>query len=62
MASHICFFYLFKDHLKLEGVPDDHIIEMAFDLYENIEYRDPKVFFSFVKEQIKDNGMYYVLL
>ena len=22
------------------GVSDDHIIEMAFDLYENIEYRD----------------------
>lgn len=55
-------FNLFKDHLKSQGVPDDHIIEMAFDLYENIEYRDPKVFFPYVKEQIKDKEMYYVLL
>ena len=55
-------FNLFKDHLESEGVPDDHIIEMAFDLYENIDYRDPKVFFPYVKEQIKDKEMYYVLL
>ncbi len=55
-------FNLFKNHLESEGVPDDHIIEMAFDLYENIEYRDPKVFFPYVKEQIKDKEMYYVLL
>ena len=55
-------FNLFKDHLAAEGVPDDHIIEMAFDLYENIDYRDPKVFFPYVKEKIKDKEMYYVLL
>jgi len=55
-------FNLFKNHLESEGVPDDHIIEMAFDLYENIDYRDPKVFFPYVKEQIKDKEMYYVLL
>ena len=42
-------FNLFRDHLESEGVSDDHIIEMAFDLYENIEYRDPKVFFPYVK-------------
>jgi len=55
-------FNLFKNYLESEGVPDDHIIEMAFDLYENIDYRDPKVFFPYVKEQIKDKEMYYVLL
>ena len=55
-------FNLFRDHLESEGVSDDHIIEMAFDLYENIEYRDPKVFFPYVKERIKDKEMYYVLL
>lgn len=55
-------FNLFKDHLESEGVSADHIIEMAFDLYENIEYRDPKVFFPFVKGQIKDKEMYYILL
>ena len=55
-------FNLFKDHLESEGVSDNHIIEMAFDLYENIEYRDPKVFFPYVRERIKDKEMYYVLL
>lgn len=55
-------FNMFRDHLKLENIPDDHIIEMAFDLYENIDYRDPKVFFPYIKNLIKDTGMYYVLL
>lgn len=43
MGSHICFFNLFRDQLESDGVSDDHIIEMAFDLYENIEYGDPMV-------------------
>ena len=37
-------FNLFRDYLSSENVADSHIVEMAFDLYENIEYRDPKVF------------------
>ena len=28
---------IFKNHLLNEGVPHDHIIEMAFDLFENLE-------------------------
>ncbi len=55
-------FNLFRDHLSSENVADSHIIEMAFDLYENIEYRDPKVFFPYVQSRIKDKEMYYVLL
>jgi len=55
-------FNLFRDHLISEGVSDDHIIEMPFDLYENIEYRDPKAFLPYIKEQIKDQDMYYILL
>ena len=46
MGSHICFFNLFRDQLESDGVSDDHIIEMAFDLYENIEYRDPNLVFA----------------
>lgn len=55
-------FKLFKDHLLSQQVPDDHIIEMAFDLYENKAYRDPELFFPYIKSQIKNEGMYYVLL
>ncbi len=55
-------FNLFKDHLVSEGVPYDHIIEVAFDLYENIEYRDPNIFLPYIKDQIKDKETYYILL
>ena len=53
---------IFKNHLLNEGVPHDHIIEMAFDLFENLEYQDPKVFYPWINEQIMDDGRYYILL
>ncbi len=55
-------FHLFRDHLAELNVPDDHIIEMAFDAYENKRFRDPEVFFPYLTEQIRDSEMYYVLL
>lgn len=53
---------LFKNALLADEVSPDHIIEMAFDLFENMEYRDPKVFYPWIQEQIKDGGKYYILL
>jgi len=53
---------IFKDHLLSEGVAEDHIVEMAFDLFENIDCRDPKIFFPWVTEQISGDGPYYILL
>lgn len=53
---------IFKKHLIESGVDEAHIVEMAFDLYDNIEYRDPKVFYPWAKGQIKDDGTYYFLL
>ena len=38
-------FELFREHLRNDHVPDDHIIEMAFDAYENKKYQDAEVFF-----------------
>ena len=55
-------FNLFKDHLLAEGVDEQHIIEIAFDSFENKRFRDPEVLYPYLKEQIKDDGMYYVLL
>ena len=55
-------FTLFKDYLLSEGIEKSHIIEIAFDAYENKQYRDPDVLYPYMKEQIKDDGMYYVLL
>lgn len=55
-------FTLFKEHLLSEGVEADHIIEIAFDAFENKKYRDPDMLYPYLKEQIKDDAMYYVLL
>ncbi len=53
---------LFKKYLIEQGISEDRIIEMAFDLYDNIEFRNPKVFYPWVKEQLKDGEKYFILL
>lgn len=53
---------LFKKYLTANGVDEDHIIEMAFDLFDNIDYRDPKVFYPWALERLRDEGKYYFLL
>lgn len=53
---------LFKKYLLEQGVSENHIIEMAFDLYDNIEFRNPKVFYPWVKEKLQDGEKYYILL
>lgn len=55
-------FNLFSDHLKEEKVRADHIIEIAFDSFENRKYRDPEVLYPYLMEKIQDEQMYYVLL
>ena len=34
-------FNLFKDHLLAEGTDEQHIIEIAFNSFENKRFRDP---------------------
>lgn len=55
-------FNLFKEYLTNEGVSENHIIEIAFDSFENKKHRDPEVLFPHLMEKISDDGMYYVLL
>ena len=55
-------FNLFKEYLVNEGVAENHIIEIAFDSFENKKYRDPEVLFPYLMEKISDDEMYYVLL
>lgn len=38
-------FTLFKEHLLAEGVDEKHIVEIAFDAFENRQLRDPQVLF-----------------
>ena len=44
------------------GVDKDHIIEIALDGIEYEELRDPKKCFQYIKNEIKDEQMYYLLL
>lgn len=55
-------FNLFKEYLVNEGVAENHIIEIAFDSFENKRYRDPEVLFPHIMEKMSDERMYYVLL
>ena len=55
-------FNLFRDYLIESGVDSSHIIEMTFDSYENKRYRNPEIFFPYIKEKISDTGLYFILL
>lgn len=55
-------FTLFKKHLLECSVNEDHIIEIPFDSFENKKYRDPEVLYPYVKAQLADDQMYYILL
>lgn len=54
-------FEIFKKYLLECGVERDHIIEMAFDSFENMQYRDPEVLFPYIKSLILDEKDYYIL-
>jgi len=55
-------FVLFKKYLLDTGIDADHIIEIALDGIESEELRDPKICYQYIKERIKDEGKYYLLL
>ncbi len=55
-------FKLFRQRLVSEGISSDHIISIALDDFVNEPYLDPHRLYNYVKEQIKDTNMYYVLL
>ena len=55
-------FVLFKKYLLESGVDNDHIIEIALDGIENEELRDPKKCYRHIKDAMKDDQKYYLLL
>ena len=55
-------FVLFKKYLLESGIDADHIIEIALDGIESEELRDPKICYQYIKERIRDEGKYYLLL
>lgn len=55
-------FVLFKKYLLESGVENDHIIEIALDGIENEELREPKKCYQYIKDAMKDEQKYYLLL
>ncbi len=53
---------LFKNYLLDNGVKENHIIKLELDKEENIKYRNPHELNLYIKSQIKDKNMYYILL
>ena len=53
---------LFHNHLLDSGVPEDHIIEIALDDRSNKMLRDPDNILRYIKEQIVDKKLYYIIL
>ena len=55
-------FRLFHEWLNANGVDDNHIIEVALDDRSNKSLRDPDALLNYVKNQIKDKNLHYILL
>lgn len=55
-------FKLFHEYLNSQGISDDHIIEVALDDRTNKELRNPDNLLKYIKEQITDKNLYYIML
>ena len=53
---------MFKNYLIETGVSNDHIIKIALDERKNAKYLNPDVLDKYIRDLIKDNDMYYVIL
>lgn len=53
---------LFKNYLIESGVRADHIIKLELDKEDNKKYRDSHELNKYIKSQIIDKDMYYIIL
>ena len=55
-------FQLFHNHLLEEGVPEDHVIEVALDDRRNKALRDPDAMLRYIEQRMQGKGDYYIIL
>lgn len=48
------------DEIKDEGINDDHIIYINFEIFENLQYTNPESLNNYIKSLIKDKNKYYL--
>ena len=53
---------LFKSYLLQEGIPNDHIIEIALDDILYVHLRDPLALGKYIDERLVDDSQYYVFI
>ena len=55
-------FKLFRQYLLDVGVDSDHIIQIALDDIENANLREPLPLYKYIKANMTDEELYYILL
>lgn len=55
-------FKLFRNELLERGIEENHIISIALDNIESRNFREPVALYKHIKGQIRDGGIYYILL
>ena len=55
-------FEIFYNYLLENGVDKSHIIALQLDDRSNIKFQNPDYLYEYVRNQIIDNGKYYILL
>ena len=55
-------FNLFADHLKSEGIDEQHIIAIDLENIYNERLREPMALLQHIDEQVQDTKAYYVLI
>ncbi len=53
---------IFKNYLTEQGVDESHIIQLSLDENKNKKFLNPDVLDEYIRELIKDNDKYYLLL
>ena len=53
---------IFKNYLIEQGVSEEHIIQLSLDENRNKKYLVPDILDSYIRNLIKDNNKYYLLL
>lgn len=53
---------LFTNHLKENGIDEEHIIKLDLDQLRNHKYHDPYRLDEYIRSKMIDDSMYYVIL
>ena len=53
---------LFRDYLLKQNIPSDHIISIALDDRINQKLRNPDVLLAYIRQQVRNNQLYFILM